>query len=192
MPRKRRRSSKFVTKRSLPFQLMKFAETKRSTDQVTTLSLVQPATFANSTLILHDITQGIDQSKRIGEEVQASGYYCRFYFASVSQTIQWCRVVVYSPRLVDTTEIPLTDINDMADPSKFIIWSDKSVAPAGQIGGGSGIVTLRKKFKPYMKLRWESASGTDITKGSLFVLFLCNVNDGATVHGISRLYFKDV
>ncbi len=96
MPFKRRRrgrKSKFVTKRGLPFQLMKFAETKYFTDSIFGLSLPTPADSSSNRLI-NLIRIGTFENERIGQKIQVSGYYIRMTFEAVNtNSMRFMRVV---------------------------------------------------------------------------------------------------
>ncbi len=187
------KKSKFLTKRGLPFALMKFAESKRGTNNVNNLTLADPPVFSTNTFLLHDLDAGTSAGQRIGETIQQSGYYIKLFCQSIDSNVtSWVRCIVYSPRDDQDTDLPTDDLRDIPDPNRFIVWSDKSVSVAGQPGGGSGIITIKKKFKPYRLGRYSDSSGTNVTKGSLYMLLVTNNSTAVEVLGVARLYFKDV
>lgn len=199
MPFKRRmrRKSKFVTKRSLPFQLMKFAETKIDSFTNTNKILVaNPPTFVDNVELMYSIARGTGADDRIGNIVQASGYYIRCTFAANGtgnqNVMQYFRIIVYQHKIPASTDIPAVGMTDTPDPRRFIIWHDKTMPCSFVPGGGNGVVTLKKKFKPYLKMEWDSSVLTDITKGDLSVMFLAKNDAAVTVDYTVRLYFKDV
>lgn len=194
MPRRRRngRKSKYVTKRGLPFQLMKFAETKFIDDTVN-LNIATPATFLTNVVDLTAIGGGSNQSQRDGNSLQMSGLYISYTMATTDvNNPQFGRLIVYSPRATGSTTLPVDDFLDIVDPDEFKVWYDKISIPAFQQGGTSGVHKVRKSWKPYMKVIYTSSSAASVVQGQVYLMFLSATNVGVTLDLHSRLYFKDV
>jgi len=171
---------------------MKFAETKYITTADAGLALPFPAS-GSSVIPLVDIRQGTDIDERVGNEVQVSGVYIRIiYEAALTGTTQWMRALLYSPRVPGSVLPVVSNMVDQPDPDEFIIWFDRTALCTFTPGGGSGVMTIRKKFKPYMKTIFDTSLGPTQQKGQL-ILGLFGQNDLGTVLSYSaRVYFKDV
>lgn len=194
MPRRRHRGrkSKFVTKRGLPFQLMKFAETK-FIDDTADLNIPSPATFLTNVIELTAIGGGTNQSQRAGNAIQMSGLYISYLMASNDTgNPQFGRVIVYTPRASGSTTLPVDDFLDVVDPDEFKVWYDKISVPAFQAGAGTGVHKVRKSWKPYMKVIYTSSSASSVVQGQVYIMFLSSMNVGVGFEMHSRLYFKDV
>ncbi len=200
MPFKRNRNgskkTKYVTKRGLPFQLMKYAETKYSTATSgapgVDLLLPSPATITNL-ITLTDIRQGDNFNERDGMMIQITGVYIRIiYEAALTGAAQYLRAILYSPRISSSFLAPASDMVNIIDPEQFIVWSDKTVLCPQNPGNGHGVLTIRKKFKPYMKALYDTDIGGSQTKGTLRLLLLGKINNGTSVQFNARVYFKDL
>jgi len=173
---------------------MKFAETKQAdtflADEV--LGSIGALTRLNP----FAISRGTGATSRIGNIIQVSGYYSRWTYVSntVSDTVFW-RVIVYQNKKdTQSTDSPLTDMVNVPDPRKFIIWDDRTMMVPNAVNGNgkNGIMVLKKRFKPYLKVEYDSATNTDITRGGVFVEFLASQPDIVTVNADFRTYFRDV
>jgi len=196
MPFKRNRNggrkSKYVTKRGLPFQMMKYAETKYHTLDQGPLTLPVPPSGTN-VIRLDDIRRGAAENERVGNEVQVTGVYIRLiYEAALTGTSQYMRAILYSPRLISAVNPPALTVTEIPDPDNVVIWFDKTVLCTFTPGGGSGVMTIRKKFKPYMKSIWDTDLGGSIQKGPLILCLLGHIASGTSVSFSSRVYFKDL
>ena len=198
MPRFRRRSkrrkSKFVTRRALPFLLMKTAESKRKT-----LSIIDNV-IANSIDIEFDISviaQGDAVDQRIGNEIQATGFVGNFTFSvdpSIPETRPaYARVILWMPRGDNQVVAPDATPTEFPDPERYIIWADRKVALPWTNSVTGSMITIKKKFKPYMKITYDGSTSTSALKGKL----QCNVttdssSGGALVTADLRLFFRDL
>jgi len=195
MPHRRRRrgrKTKFVTKRGLPFQMMKYVETKFKTISVFNQVLSDTASL-NQFFSLSSIDGGSDQEQRVGNMAQCSGFFIRLvYEAQLTGQMQYIRVIVYTPRFTGQAVPAIDDMITPADPDLHKVWVDK-VAPCPFVpGGGGGVMTLKKKFKPYMKMIWGTDDGEDIEQGQILVNIIGKNNLGTTASWMTRLYFKDM
>lgn len=194
MPKRRRRArkSKYVTKRGLPFQLMKYNETKYKDigGSNIVLNTIAPIIQHNELTLL---TQGNSIDQRIGNVAQASGVYTRIVFeAQLTGQMQFVRCVLSTPRITSETGLPISDMVTPIDPDIWKVWYDKTLPCPFVPGGGGGVLTIRKKFKPYMKLIWDSVLGSDITQGKIFFTILPKNALGVQATWNTRLYFKDM
>jgi len=194
MPTRRRtRKSKFVTKRGLPFLLTKYSEAKQLNFTYTDLAVPEPAIALSNVIDLTEISQGDSRSERIGNMIQVTGLYVSYTIESSDiSNPQFFRLIVYSPRKVDTTLLPADNMVKVPDSDKFKIWYDKTSPPAFQAGGGSGVFKVRKRWKPYMKVIYDSSSQTSVTQGQIKLMVLSDVDLGVTVNLHARIYFRDL
>ncbi len=196
MPHKRRRrgrKSKFVTKRGLPFQLMKYAETKFTDVGALDITLTNPAVIGPQFLAINALLQGVQQGQRIGNMVQITGVYIRFIFETIlTGENQWVRIMLSTPRDPTSTAFPFTGMVSLADPDTDTVWYDRVHNCAFQPGGGNGVVVLRKKWKPYMKTIYNDSVPTSIEKNNLQLSILPQNNVGVIMTYTARVYFKDL
>jgi len=197
MPHKRRRNgrkSKFVTKRGFPFQLMKYAEGKRNTVGFDEFDIPSPAVFATNVVSLVDnIAGGSDNGDREGNIIQVSGVYVSYTCESIlTDAAQFCRVIMWTPRIADSTELPAPNMVNIPDPDRFIIWYDKVHNAPFNAGGGTGVGKIRKKFSPFMKVMYNNPFIDSVTKNNLHILVLSKNNVGIEISMSARLYYKDV
>jgi len=192
--RKHGRKTKFVTKRGLPFQLMKFAESKFHDKTATNFLLLSPADYINNVFVATDISRGTGSTSRVGNIVQVSGYYMRMTYESVQQVqAEYMRLIIYTPKQdMLSSELPANDMVSAVDPRRFIIWHDKTVLCANAPGGSKGVMVIKKRFKPYLKLEWDSSNELDVTKGQLLVLALGRTNEAVRINFDFRLHYRDV
>ncbi len=191
MPKRfnRKRKTKFVTKRALPFLLMKNAEPKfHEIDSTVTLTAA-----SSFTLDLTFIIQGDGQDERIGQSIQATGVYFRAIMgiAGVATTQpSYTRVILYSKRQNATTDLLVTGPS-LPDFDKYIIWSDKLVPNPWTNSISNSMVTIRKKFKPFMKVLYSGSGSGSVEKNNLRMLM--SVNTGSIdVNFAVRLYYRDI
>jgi len=199
MPSRRRRKgrkTKYVTKRGLPFQLMKFAEIKfiDTATPSTGLLVPAPSTFATNTFIPLAIQRGDGEAERIGNIVQVSGYYCRFVYDGLEASVSnFLRIVIYSPKQdQQSQESPCVDMVNVPDPRRFTIWYDKTVLAPNSAGGSKGVLVVKKRFKPYLKVEWDGSLLTDFTRGNVLIQVLSLNNEGIRLFMDFRMYFRDV
>lgn len=196
MPRRRRRNgrkSKFVTKRSLPFQLMKYVEQKFVVLAIADLPLAVPATTANL-IHLTAINQGNDQFTRDGNMIQVTGIYAKITFTAVSSAkIRFFRMIIYSPRVTNDINSPVSRVVGLPDPDEFVIWVDKLVpCPLPAAATPGGVMMVKKKFKPYMKVLYDDATGGSIKKNSIRLALIGSEDVAVNINLELRLYFKDL
>ncbi len=197
MPHRRRRrgrKTKFVTKRGLPFQLMKYVETNFRTFGTGSEFAVKSAGNPGELFIaITDIPVGTERFERIGNMVQARGFFMRIIFESaLAGAGQYIRIAMTSPRDIGDTIPPIADMVTQINPDTHKVWYDKTHFAAFQSGGSKGVVEVKKRFRPYMKLMWDGPSGDDITKGRIDLTIISKVNDGVNATFRGRLYFKDM
>lgn len=196
MPHRRRRmkrKTKFVTKRGLPFQLMKYVETKYDVEAQNNLLLENPSVSANRSH-LTNIRQGIGEVERIGNMVQITGVHVNIIFEAVNpNSMRFLRVVLYTPRSAVVDGDPVINMVDHPDTRDFIIWFDRTVScplPAAATPGGT--MTVKKKFKPYMKTQYTGSLGSDISDKPLYLLLLPSANLAVEASYNVRTFFKDL
>ncbi len=195
MPRRRRngRRSKFVTKRGLPFQLMKYAETKYNDHTIFDQNLLTAVVGTNQLQSLVTIGGGTSVNSRIGHQIQVSGFYGRLIIdAALTGASQFVRVCVCSPRVTDNATAPIGNMVGPIDPDDWIIWYDKTHMCPFTPGGGKGVITFKKKFKPYMKTLYDTSFSTTVTQGNLVFCILPKTDMGVNASWSIRTYFKDV
>jgi len=198
MPKRKytRKKRKYVTKRSFPFMLMKHAEPKH----VELERKAQELNGAGADIIpLNEIDRGTTVGSRNGNEVQLTGFYFRGYTSKSTAALTptdstyMVRVVIYTPReMVDAAMD--TQPGDLIDKEKYIIWKDILVPVpwANSIRGNTFV--LKHRFKPYMKVIWNSATNDDFVKGPLYM----NIGtDSPSTNNVKysiqgRTYFRDI
>ena len=150
--------------------------------------------FLNSVFLPLAITRGTGADDRIGNIIQVSGYYMRLTYQGVSQSdVQYFRVIIYTPKQdMLTTEVPGSDMVNIPDPRRFVIWADRTVLCPNAPGNGQGVMVLKKKFKPYLKVEYDSSLLTDITRGQILMQVLATTNDAVRISFDLRMYFRDV
>jgi len=187
------RKSKFVTKRGLPFQLMKYAETKFVTLNDTNIMVAAFPGIGTQFQSINLLAAGVEQDDRIGNMVQMSGVFVRLIHESRIDTAnQFIRVALSTPRDPNSSSRPISDMTTPIDPDLHKIWYDKVHNSAFQPGGGNGIVTIRKKFKPYMKVMFNDDTLTSIAQGNVQLTFISKVDLGVLASYTTRVYYKDM
>lgn len=197
MPRRtrRRRKSKYVTRRALPFLLARKAEKKyedKSFDDELVASLP----------IEHDMTTiptGTGVNERVGNVIQVTGIFGKFLFSnSLDDTTPtnkayYGRVICWMPRgdlaAIQLDAEPGTNI----DPDKYIIFFDKTVPIPWGNGISNSMVTLKKSFKPYMNITYDNNNSTGVEKNKLQVsVFTNSLTAIVECKGNIRMYFRDL
>ncbi len=193
--RRRRRSgrkSKFVTKRGLPFQLMKYQETKFESFFETAITL-QTAIPATQVIDMSSIFQNVQANGRVGNQINVSGFYCTvIHEAALTGQMQWIRVVVVTPRITTFLGKPIVDMIAPIDPREWKVWYDRVHRSAGPSSGGNAqVFHIRKKFKPFMKVTYDNVSDLSVTENKLMFFITTQNNLGTIASYHCRLYFKD-
>jgi len=198
MPHKRRhrgkRKSKFVTRRALPFLMMKQAEAKRNT--LTFLDNV----LASSINIEQDfsiIGQGTGANQRVGNEIQATGFVGNYTFSldpGIPETRPtYARILLWMPRGDSNVVSPDVTPTEFPDPDNYIIWVDRKVALPWTNSLTSSMITVKKKFKPYMLITYDGSSSTAALKGKLQIDITTDSASGSVLcSGSGRLFYRDV
>ncbi len=199
MPKRfrRKRKSKFVTRRALPFLLMKQAEAKfvNVNPSIIPLDVDSSSTV---TLDMTAISEGNARNNRIGQAIQTTGVFfkCTFGLGLVSQVTdaRYARVVLYSTR--EANSAPDLNVAPMEFPDfdKYIIWSDKTVPVPWTNNLSNSMVTIRKKFRPYMKTLYDASGSGSVEKNNLRIMISTDADPGnvISVRWHSRLYFRDL
>ncbi len=190
MPKRfrRKRKSKFITKRALPFLLMKNAEPKFHELDFT--DLVAPGTPTN--LDLTFIAQGDSQNERIGQSIQATGVYFRAVLgvtANVDGPI-YVRYILYTKRNNATADLNVTGPS-IPDFDQYIIWADKLMPCPWTNNISNSVTTIRKKFKPFMKVMYNGSGAGSVEKGNLHLMMTVNT-DEVNINYAVRLYYRDL
>jgi len=194
--RRRRKKTKFVTRRALPFLLMKNAEPKFR--EVTSMGLredVNTANFINYELSA--VTQGVTQNTRIGNMIQITGVHFQCGFADGTLTditdIRYARVIIYTSRIATASELQVRPFV-YPDKEKYIIWADKTVPLGYNNTLPNSMITIRKKFRPYMKCLFDESVLNTVEKNPVRVMISSNAlsTNSPSVIYQSRLYFRDI
>ena len=126
--------------------------------------------------------------------IQTTGIHAKITFEAVNaNSMRFLRVVLYTPRsgLVDAA--PVGNMNDHADPDLYIIWFDKTVTcPVAAAATPGGVMTVKKKFKPYLKTLYDADQGVDVSDHPVWMLLLPSADQAVQASWESRLYFKDL
>ncbi len=197
MPRRtrmRKRKSKFVTRRALPFLLMKTAEAKRQGDEV------QDAILSASSSVEFDLSlidQGDSVGQRTGNSVQATGFIGNFTFSldpTISETRpNYARILLWMPRGDSNVVPPNVSPTEFPDPENYIIWADRRIALPWINSVQGSHATIKKKFKPYMKMNWDTALAVSCIKGKLQATVVSDSTTGAgRLTADLRLFFRDI
>ncbi len=197
MPFKKRRKgrkSKFVTKRGLPFQLMKYAETKYLTFSDTDVVLANPASLFVNNINITNIREGTGLNERVGQMIQVTGFHIKIIFKAVNANdLRFLRVGVWLPRIPDDTTAPFTNMVIQNQFEEETMWFDKVVpCPTAGAGTPGGVMTIKKKFKPYLKVMFADDLGESQTKGTLRLIMLPKANASVEASWSVRTYFKDL
>ncbi len=191
--RRNRRKSKYVTKRGLPFQLMKYAETKYIVFADSDVSLPNPSsTLSNINLV--NIREGTGLNERVGQQIQITGVHIKIIFKGAnSNDLRFFRAMLWTPRISDDSSPPVLDMVNTAQFEEHTVWADKlAIAPLAEASTPGGVYTFKKKFKPYLKTMYTTALGEDVSKGMLRLLMLPKADLSVVVSWNAKVYFKDI
>lgn len=138
---------------------------------------------------LSNITQGVSESGRIGNEIKVSGIYCKFYLQGNTSYANNTRLILYSPN-DPTASMSGLAFNEHQDDDQYITWSDRFIATSN-LGTNSRVITIKKKFKRPMKIKYTGSGGT----ASRMPVKLYMVSDSAlnspTLDGYMYMYYTD-
>ncbi len=191
-----KKKGKFITRRELPSLLMKQAETKFkgvSDDD---------KDFNSGSFIDEDFSimaTGTDTSARIGNEIQVTGLWGRVSFSNSTDgsnptnRAYFARVLVYTSRDNQAAN-PDVFPTELLDKESYVVWFDKVVPIPWQNSISNSLVTVRLKFKPYIKLRYDNSSNTSCLQNRLRLAISTDCISPALVkcsYGI-RMYFRDI
>jgi len=192
--RGRGRKSKFVTKRGLPFQMMKYVETKNTVIELLNSLADNPPVLGVNNVSLVNIREGAGQFERIGSMIQVTGIHVKIIFEGVnSNALRFLRVGLWSPRDAQTTIGPWDNMVDQADTDVHIMWFDKvAIAPLAEASTPGGVITIKKKFKPYLKTIYSTNLGDSVTKGMLRLILLPKADLSCTFSYSAKTYYKDL
>jgi len=188
-----RRKSKYVTKRGLPFQLMKHAEIKHLT------AFASDSTITSSNPIQTELTavgDGVLDTERIGQEIQVTGVFASFTFGvgtnDPPSKAYYCRVVLWGAYSDDVAPLSLAP-TELPDRKLYYTWFDKVVAAPWANTLSNSHFTMRKRFKPYMKTKYDGTGTGSATKNKLYLsIFTDNLFEEVQVSFTARMYFRDL
>ncbi len=195
MPRRtrRRRKTKFVTKRALPFLLSRNAEAKRLDIEIISSSVTESTSLD---LEFFGMSQGDSVSQRIGNEIKVSGFMARCTF-SIDPTFDldrpfYARILLWMPRGDISEPSPNPGPTELLDPEKYVVWVDR-VIPLPWTNAVSGtVVTIKKRFKPYMKMLFDSGTQGNVQKNALQLsISTDSAATGLQVSVGARMYYRD-
>lgn len=164
---------------------------------------VTDSTVSPTELNLNDVSQGLLQVSRVGNQVRMTGYRYSVQIipnpSAISPSIYTPRVrcIVYIPRdptqlLSSATPLPITA---NIDTDRFTVLYDRMWTAPFQAQNLERII--RKSFKKFgggMVTQWASATSTDFTKGRL-QMYLVSDTSAASEHPVAyirgKAYFKD-
>lgn len=193
---KRRRTSKFVTRRQFPVMLMNLAEPK----YIDIESVYTPIfDIVPEQLDFTTFSEGTGVSQRVGREIQVTGFYGQILAKAsttgefVTNEPSFVRVVLYYPK--DVTEPAMTDMPaQLIDKEKFVILADKTVAVSWINSIEGAQIIIKKKFKPYMKVIYDTSSGATVLTHRLQLMISTDITNPQSIqvsYGC-RMYFRDV
>ncbi len=199
MPRRfrRKRKSKFVTKRALPFLLAKNAEAKYFDDPLGGAGiLITDNAPHDSELTL--ISTGGNVSSREGNEIQITGFYMSFtcaphVLAVADNDIHYIRVVLYSKRSLTIGDLDVTP-TEIISKENYVVWVDKIAQVPLQSSGINAIMKIRKKWKPYMKATFNGTGSDTIVKNAVFLSITSDAPNPllSEFSYAARLFFRDL
>ncbi len=200
MPRRfhRKRKTKFVTRRALPFLLNKHAEPRYIDD---------PNGGSNipiNDILPHDseltlISTGGNVNSREGNEIRVSGFYlsltCRPDITGVTATnnVRYLRVVLYTKRSLAEVDMDVTP-TEIIQRENYIVWADKMCQVPLNSPGSNSMIKIRKKWKPYMKVIYDGSGESTATSNALFLHVSTDSPDPELVEFSynARLYFREL
>lgn len=196
MFRKNKKKGKFITRREFPGLLMKQGEAKFKGIVSTGVS-INDVNFHDDDFTL--IATGDSSSDRTGNEIQVTGMWGRVTFSnSIDGTngtnkAYYGRVLVYTAR---ENSAPNPDVSptELLDKDQYIVWYDRVVPIPWQNQIGNAMLTIRLKFNPYMKLRFDTGVGTTCIQNRLrFAISTDAANPKLVeVKYAIRLFYRDL
>ncbi len=193
--KRNKKMNQFVRKSEFSSMLMKQAEAKRATFTESSATLTTALPFEEH---LTDLAQGNGASTRVGHEIQVTGVYVRGFFSpshddtNPTTSAYMARVVLYTPRdLLFAAIDPLP--GEIIDKDQVIVWYDRLIAVPWTNSISSNQFTIRKKFKPYMKVMWDGSAGSTIVNNDIRLVITTNSGtDFIETSYQASLYFRDV
>ncbi len=175
---------------------MKNAEPKFR--EITSSGVREDIAFGSAkTLNMTSIDQGVTQNTRIGNMIQITGihFHCGFGQGLTNDVTdpRYARVIVYTARDSDVTDLNVTPFT-YPDKEQFIIWADKTVPVPSATQISNSMITIRKKFRPYMKCLFDANVLNIVEKNPVKVMITTNAVAGneASVVYQCRLYYRDL
>ncbi len=195
MPKRfRRKKSKYVTRRALPFLIQRQAEAKYVHESISGLDFIASLPEEKD---MTAITIGGGRENRIGNQIQVTGIYARGFFSpshdatNPTSSAYMARVVLYTPR--DQSEVLDVLPGEFIDKERFVIWFDRLVHIPWTNSVSGNTFTIKKSFKPYMKVLYDISVSTTATKNSIKLLISTNSSsDLVTVDYHWTIYFRDL
>ncbi len=174
--------------------MMKYVETKNTRLETLNTDGTNPASLGINNVSLVSIREGTGQFERIGSMVQITGIHVKIIFNGVNNNdLRFLRVGLWSPRIADANSQPFDNMVDQADTDTHIMWFDKvAIAPLAEASTPGGVMTIKKKFKPYLKTIYQTNLGDSVTKGMLRLILLPKVTSSVTFSFSAKTYFKDL
>ena len=147
-------------------------EAKFVTKSVAHSSTTESSTFINS------VANGPDNGERVGRKTKT--LYCE---ATLLGTSAAYRVILYLSKNGSTT-LSLTNLSDLVDPEKFVVFKDYWVT-----NQGNGAATkMKHSFKYGINTEYDGVNNSDIEDGQL-VLYIRSNTD--TIAGQTRAWYVD-
>ncbi len=104
--------------------LSKISETKFHDENFIGLTFAAVVSFAQNAFILTEIDQGTNQDGRTGNAIQVTGCYAKIQIKSTAINSNYARVILYSPRIVDSETLPADNPFHSIDSDEYVVWSD--------------------------------------------------------------------
>lgn len=173
---------------------MNQTETKRKEAASYTSELL---TNSAINLALHDISSGDTLSTRDGEEVYFRSVYARLTLAlgASATTAQVVRFILYHPYQQNDIMSAASYLNYI-EPERYQVFMDKIYTVNSD--SPIKIVKIAKKFynkaRQGLKMHWTSGTGTDISRGALYLCIVSDQASGATnpqLNGRVNVFYKD-
>jgi len=138
------------------------------------------------------VSQGDGQNERIGQSIQATGVFFRAIVGIDidTTTVSYTRYILYSKRQNATDNLDVVGPT-LPDFDQYIIWADKLVPNPWTNGISTGVTTIRKKFKPFMKVMYNGSGAGSVEKGNLHLMISTNTSE-VNVNYAVRLYYRDL
>lgn len=150
-------------------------------------------------VLLHDIDTGDTLGSRDGEEVYFRGVLSRAsvaYNSASANPSQAVRFIIYHPRQQNDI-LTTAGIYSYIEPERYQVYLDRTYL-VDTNGPTAKFMTLGKRFHnskiPGLKMKWKSGTGTDITKGALYLYITSDTTVAAnppTVNATTQVFYKD-